>query len=88
MIFSNKTLYGREFFYPIDKNAILLVESFPSSSGKRKCLTLAQFQLLNYLGLHPKIKPQPYMLEEEIPKRKRGAKKNDKSGTYNRIQSI
>ncbi len=57
MNFSHKQHYGKDFFYPTDPNAIKFVEAFPTSSGKRKSLTLNQMHLLKDLGV-------PFVIKE------------------------
>lgn len=58
MIFRQRTIYGKDFFYPISIDALRFVDAFPGSSGKRKCLTMTQFQLLIDVGI--KLYLQPY----------------------------
>lgn len=50
MIFQLRERYGREYFYPIDKKASKFVDAFPGSSGKRKCLTRAQLEILDKIS--------------------------------------
>ncbi len=57
MNFSHKQHYGKDFFYPNDFNAKRFVEAFPTSSGKRKSLTLTQMHLLKDLGV-------PFVIKE------------------------
>lgn len=57
MNFSHKQHYGRDFFYPTDFSAKKFVDAFPTSSGKRKSLTLDQMQILQDLGV-------PFVIKE------------------------
>lgn len=50
---------GNKYFYPLDSIATQFVEAFPSSSGKRKCLTLEQYELLKKIGAQPKMQEKP-----------------------------
>jgi hypothetical protein len=58
MIFSPRTNYGKNFFYPCDNKAKIFLNAFPTSSGKRKCLTPIQLKILKKIGISFKIKPQ------------------------------
>lgn len=57
MNFSHKQHYGRDFFYPTDCKAQRFVDAFPTSSGKRKSLTLDQMHILKDLGI-------PFVIKE------------------------
>lgn len=56
MQFYRKVNYGRELFYPIGKLSEKFINAFPGSSGKRKCLTIYQKELLEELGIPFKIR--------------------------------
>ena len=79
MIFRHRTVYGREFFYPVDKLAAKFVCAFPGSRGMRKCLTKDQYDMLLEIGVYPKIKPcLDYDMSEPLTKPKRKSKNNEK----------
>lgn len=51
MNFSHKVHYGKNLFYPINELAKRFVEAFPSSSGRRKSLTLVQLNIMKEMGV-------------------------------------
>lgn len=71
MRFAHSTLYGRDCFYPVGKKAKEFIESFPHSSGKRKCLTLDQMRILQKIGAPLKFpKSQEKMFKLLLTRRK------------------
>lgn len=58
MNFCHDVQYGKDRFYPVDPKSKKFVDAFPSSSGKRKSLTLEQLTILNELGV-------PFIIREK-----------------------
>lgn len=56
MEFHHKHQYGKDFFYPLSIKAKKFLNAFPHSSGKRKCLTLDQMNLMKEIGMNFSIK--------------------------------
>lgn len=79
MEFFSKFNYGRELFYPIGKLSTKFIDAFPGSSGKRKCLTIHQKEILEELGI-------PCRIKKTLPTTKKGDQHVD--GRNDRLRSV
>lgn len=66
MIFCHKNKYGKDFFYPIDEKAESFVNAFPTSGGKRKCLTVEQITLLQTIDTSLQVQSKDFIQDLRV----------------------
>jgi hypothetical protein len=76
MILIQKHHYGKDFFYPGDKESLIFLNAFPTSSGQRKCLTKIQLDILKQLGVNLIIEALIYDPAKDLTNTKPKTRKN------------